>query len=191
MTNNESHEDADSESDSFDMTYVLEQVDNGATRVLRTIETYRDGSTVQTEYEEDLPADDPFVLTRQRTVGHGPSRELLTTFVASAVRPKTYPAAFPFLVGRQSSTTESPAGAISPGVTWQCDDPELVLAALVDLCLAEAWTKVSLSSVAPFMQEPSAVAFRRDADMRVFYRVEHERGSLIRMMDLPSDWLTR
>ena len=100
MTNEKSRDDDDSES--FEMTYVVEQVGDGAARVIRTIETYADGSTIQTEYEEDLPADDPVVLTRQRTVGDGPPREILTTFLASAIRPKTYiPPGFRFSpVGR-------------------------------------------------------------------------------------------
>ena len=187
MANAQPREDDDS--DSFEMTYVLEEVGDGAVRVIRTIETYRDGSTVQTEYVEDLPADDPFVLTRQRAGADEPAREILTTFVASAIRPKTYPAGFPFLAGRSSSTTESPARVTSPGVTWRCDDPEVVLAALVGLCLADSWAEVPLSSVAPFVEEHSAVAFRRDKDVRIFYRVDHEQGSLIRMMDLPGDWL--
>src|SRR4051794_1925998 len=111
--------DESDETESFELTYVLEKIGEGPTRVIRTVETHRDGSTIETEYEEDLPADDPFVLTRQRAVGDGPPREILTQFAASAVRPTTYPAGFPFLVDRPSSITESPAHTTSPSATWR------------------------------------------------------------------------
>src|ERR1700753_3377873 len=121
---------SDSESESFEMAYVIEQVGDGGTRMVRTIETYPDVSTVQTEYEEDLPPDDPTVLTRQRSAGSEPAQEVHTTFAASKTRPRTYPAGFPFLPNRIVSTTESPAQMLSPSAVWRCDDPATVLSAL-------------------------------------------------------------
>src|SRR5579862_2620949 len=95
----------DDETEHFELSFVLEQVDDGPARLVRTVETYSDGSIVQTEYEEALPDGDPYVLTRQRTVGEGPPREIVTEFLASPTRPRTYPAGFPFLAGRPCSTT--------------------------------------------------------------------------------------
>jgi hypothetical protein len=173
----------DDETEHFEMSFVLEQLDDGPARLVRTVETYSDGSIVQTEYEEALPDGDPYVLTRQRTVGEGPRREIVTEFLASPTRPRTYPAGFPFLAGRPCSTTESPAHARSEHACWRCDDPEVVLAALVEACLADGWIALPAASVEPFLGDNLAASFRRGNDMRLFHRLDHERGSAIRMMD--------
>jgi len=179
----------DDDSETFDMTFVVEQQGDGPPRIVRSIETHPDGSQIVTEYEEALPVDDSYVRSRQRTVGADPPREIVTEFVPSPVRPRTYPAGFPFLEGRESYTTESPDGSTSPGARWPCDDPEAVLAALVDTCLGEGWTRVPPTSIQPFMREKLAVAFRRGDDLRLFHRVDHELGSVIQMLDLHGSWL--
>ena len=88
--------DEDQESVSFDMSFVYETRDDGPSRLIRSIETHEDGSTVVTEYEDARPADDPYVRTRQRTVGSGPPREIVTEFVASPVRRGPFPSGSPF-----------------------------------------------------------------------------------------------
>lgn len=179
----------DDDSDTFDMTFVVEQQGDGPPRLVRSIETHPDGSRIVVEYEEALPANDRYVRSRQRTVGDDPPREIVTEFLPSPVRPRTYPTGFPFLAGRQSHTTESPDRSASPGARWPCDDPEAVLAALVDTCLGEGWTRVPPSSVRPLIRGNLAAAFRRGDDVRLFHRVDHERGSVIQMLDLHGSWL--
>src|SRR4051794_10214038 len=98
----------DDDSETFDMTFVVEQQEDGPPRLVRSIETHPDGLRIVTEYEEALPANDRYVRSRQRTVGDNPSHEIVTEFLPSPVRPQTYPAGFPFLAGRESHTTESP-----------------------------------------------------------------------------------
>ena len=179
----------DDDSETFDMTFEVEQQGDGPARLVRSIETHPDGSQKVTEYEEALPADDRYVRSRQRTVGDDPPREIVTEFLPSSVRPRTYPAGFPFLAGRASHTTESPARAVSPGARWPCDDPEPVLAELINGCLGEGWTRLPRSRVPPFMRENLAAAFRRGDDTRLFHRVDHERASVIQMLDLDGRWL--
>jgi hypothetical protein len=174
----------DDDSETFDMAFVLEQQSDGPPRVVRSIETHPDGSQIVIEYEEALPANDPYVRSRQRTVGDDPPREIVTEFLPSPVRPQTYAAGFPFLASRASHTTESPGGSVSPGARWPCDDPEAVLAALIDTCLGEGWTRVRLSRVPPPMRKNLAATFKRGDDVRLFHRVDHERGSVIQMLDL-------
>src|SRR5437868_11504968 len=120
----------DDDSETFDMTFMVEQQGDGPRRLIRSIETQPDGSRSVIEYEEALPANDRYVRSRQRTVGDDPPREIVTEFLPSPVRPQTYPAGFPFLAGRECHTTESPAREVSPGVRWPCDDPDAVLSAL-------------------------------------------------------------
>jgi hypothetical protein len=181
----------DQETEHFEMSFVYETLDDGPSRLIRSIETHEDGSTVVTEYEDALPANDPYVRTRQRTTGDGPPREIVTEFVASPVRPPTYPQGFPFLPGRASWTTESPARVVSPGARWPCDDPDAVLAALVSACLADGWTQVPASTVEWPGGDDLAIAFRRADDFRRFQRVNHNHGSIIQMLDLPGDWLNQ
>ena len=171
-------------SETFDMTFIVEAQGEGPGRLVRSIESHPDGSVVVTEYEEAMPADDSYVRSRQRTVGNGPPHEIVSEFLPSPVRPVTYPAGFPFLAGRACHTTESPARSVSPGARWPCDDPEAVLEALVATCLDEGWTRVPSSSVPPLMRENLAGTFRRGDDVRLFHRVDHERGSVIQMLEL-------
>ncbi len=180
----------DQEGESSDVYSVVESIDGGPRRLIRSIETHEDGSSVVAEYEDARPADDPYVRTRQRTVGEGPPNEIVTEFLASPTRPRTYPDAFPFLANRASWTTESPARVISPGARWPCDDPEVVLAALMSICLADGWTQISGSDEWFARDEPD-VTFKRGEDVRTLKRVALERGSVIQMMDLPGDWLKR
>ena len=182
-------DDLDDLSETFDITFVHEQHSDGPARLVRSIETHPDGSQIVTEYEEALPANDPYVRTRQRTVGDGPRSEIATEFLPSPVRPQTYPAGFPFLVGRASHTTESPGGSMSPGARWPCDDPDAVSAALVDACLTDGWTRVPPSRVQPEMRENLVAAFRRGDDVRLFHRYDHERRSVIQMLDLDASLL--
>jgi hypothetical protein len=179
----------DDDSDTYDVSFEVKQQGDGPPRLVRSIETHPDGSRVVTEYEEALPANDHYVRSRQRTVGDGPPREIVTEFLPSPVRPLTYPAGFPFLAGRESHTTESPDGSESPGARWPCDDPEAVLAALVDTCLGEGWTRVPPSSVPSLVRENLAAAFRRLDHVRLFHRVDLELGSVIQMLDLHESWL--
>ena len=179
----------DDHRESFEMEFVIEQIADGPGRLLRSIETHPDGSRIVTEYEEVPSANDRHVRSRQRTVGDGPPHEIVTEFLPSADRPPTYPDGFPFLAGRASHTTESPARSVSPGARWQCDDPEVVLAALIEASLADRWTRVSPSDVPPFMREDLRAAFRREDDVRLFNRVDHEQGSVIQMTDLGCEWL--
>lgn len=179
----------DDDSETFDMTFVVEQPAGGPRRLVRSIETHPDGSRDVIEYEEALPLNDRDVRSRQRTVGDDPPREIVTEFLPSPGRPQTYPAGFPFLAGRASHTTESPARSVSPGARWPCDDPEAVVAALVDTCLREGWTRVPPSSVRPLIHQDVVAAFRRGDEVRLFHRVDLERGSVIQMLDLPGSWL--
>jgi hypothetical protein len=181
--------DEDQESESYDMSFVYETLDDGPSRLIRSIETHEDGSTVVTEYEDARPADDPYVRTRQQTVGNGPPREIVTEFAASPVRPRTYPDGFPFLANRPSWTTESPGHAISPGARWPCDDPDVVVAALISACLADGWTQMPASTVGWFAGDEPDIVFKRGDDVRTLRRVDHERGSVVQMLDLPGDWL--
>ena len=176
------------ESETFEMTFELEERGDGPPRTIRSIETHPDGTRIVTEYEE-VPTDDPYVRWRQRTVGGGPPREILTEFLPSPVRPPSYPADFPFLARRRSHTTESPARAVSPGARWPCDDPEVILAALVETCLAEGWARMPSSRVHPAMQENLGVTFVRENVVRLFHRTDHEQGSVIQMNDLNGAWL--
>jgi hypothetical protein len=173
----------DDDGETFEIAFVIEQRDDGPARVVRSIETHSDGSAIVTEYEEVLAADDPYVRSRQRTVGDGPPREIITEFLPSPVRPPTYPAGFPFLPGRKCHTTESPAHSMSPGARWPCNDPEAVLAALVEVCVADGWIPVPASNVEPLMQEHLAVALRRKNELRLLHRTDLEQGSVIQMID--------
>jgi hypothetical protein len=127
--------------------------------------------------------DDPYVRSRQRTIGEGAPREILTEFLPSPVRPRTYPAGFPFLAGRASYTTESPARLVSEGVRWPCADPEAVLSALVEACTADGWVELPRSRVDAVMRENLSLAFRRGKRERLFHRVDHEAGSVIQMAE--------
>jgi hypothetical protein len=176
-------EDSEAFDETWEVAFVIEQHDDGPARVVRSIETHPDGSKIVTEYEEVSPGNDPYVRSRQRSVGDGPPHEIVTEFLPSPVRPPTYPAGFPFLPGRTSHTTESPAHSMSPGARWPCDDPEAVLAALVETCRAEGWTRVPASDVEPIMQKNLAVAMKRDGKLRLFHRSDLEPGSMIAMMD--------
>jgi hypothetical protein len=179
----------DTDSETFDMTFIVEQQGDGPRRLSRSIETHPDGSRIVVEYEEVLPANDPRVRSRQRTVGDDPPRAIVTEFLPSLVRPQTYPAGFPFLAGRECHTTESPAGSVSPGARWPCEDPDAVLAALVDICLGEGWLREQPSSVEPLIHENLVAAFKREDDVRLFHRVDHEGGSVMQMLDLHGSWL--
>lgn len=177
------------DSESFEMSFTLEQIGDGPRRLVRSIETHPDGSSLVTEYEEAPSASDPYVRSRQRTVGDGPPREVVTEFLPSAVRPPTYPDGFPFLAGRQSHTTESPARSVSPGARWPCEDPEVVLAALVEASLADGWTQVAPADVPPSMRKNLSAAFRRGPIVRLFSRIDLGQGSVIQMIELDGDWL--
>jgi hypothetical protein len=178
----------DEDSETFEVRFEIEQIADGPRRLVRSVETHPDGSEVVTEYEEALAYDDPYVRSRERTVGDGPPNEIVTEFLPSPVRPPTYPAGFPFLAGRECHTTESPAHSMSPGARWRCDDPEAVLAALVETCLAQGWTEVPQADLEPFMREHLSAAFRRANDTRLLSRVDLDRGSVIQMLDLPGGW---
>jgi hypothetical protein len=121
-------------------------------------------------------------------VGGGLPQEIVTEFLPAPVRPKTYPASFPFLAGRPCWTTESPAHMVSPGARWRCDDPDAVLAALFEACVTEGWTQLPQSEV-DRSNLPNLVAeFRRGRDARVFLRIDLGGGSIIQMEELPADW---
>ena len=175
--------------ETFDVSFVIEQIGDGPGRLVRSIETNPDGSNFVTEYEAVPSATDPYVRSRQRTVGDGPPREIVTEFLPSPVRPPTYPDGFPFLAGRRSHTTESPAHSVSPGVTWPCDDPEVALAALIEASLADGWVRVAPVDVPSFMRRNLGAAFRRGRDVHLFHRADHAQGSVIQMMALDAAWL--
>jgi hypothetical protein len=177
----------DDDSETFDMSYFVEQQLDGTGRVVRSIETHPDGSQMVTEYEEALPDNDPYVRSRRRPIGNDPPSEIVTEFLPSPERPQTYPAGFPFLAGRASHTTESPARLMSPGARWPCNDPEMVLAALVDTCLSDGWTRVPESGIGATFRDNLAAAFRRGEDVRLFHRFDHEGGSVIQMVDLTDE----
>ena len=179
----------DDSSETSRVTFVNLRIGDGPSRRVRSIETRQDGSKIVTDYEELSSADDPHVRSRRRTRGDDPPDELVTEFLPSAVRPPTYPGGFPFLEGRESCTTESPARSGSPRASWRCHDPDTVLAALIETSLTDGWTRVAQSTVPPFMRANAGTTFSRGNDVRLFTRVDHEQGSVIRLTEFRGDWL--
>ena len=56
------------DSETFDVTFVVEQQGDGPRRLVRSIETHPDGSQNVIEYEEALPANDRYDIL---VTGHG------------------------------------------------------------------------------------------------------------------------
>jgi hypothetical protein len=122
------------------------------------VENYPDGSSIQIDYEDvPLPANDPYVRSRERAIEGASSSEFITEFAAAPSQPSTYPIGLPFLADRDVWTTESPDSSVSPGALWRCEDPDAVIAAVIEVSRADGWSVVSRSPI-PSTIVPSPVA---------------------------------
>jgi hypothetical protein len=156
---------------------------------MSVVEEYEDGSTIQIDFEDaPLPANDPYVLSRLRPIGRTSSSELITEFAPAPTRPLTYPAGLPFVKNRHVWTTESPDGSVSPGARWPCQDPDAVIAAVIDASRSDGWLVIPApptESSAP--QKPVAVLTRRGTT-RELTNVEADGTYIIQLGELLGDW---
>jgi hypothetical protein len=149
---------------------------------------FPDGTSHRFHYENvPLPENDPFVRKRERTVGDSPPR-IVTEFAAATERPSTYPARLPFLPNRPVSTIESQDGSEGPQARWRCQDPDRVVAAIVEASLADGWTLAS-PSTAPSSAGPGAAArLGRPGATRLVMKAERDAVAVVHLIEVDADW---
>lgn len=153
------------------------------------VEEYPDGSSIRIDYEEmPLPPDDPYVRSRQRAIGDPSRSEVVTEFAPAPSRPLTYPANLPFLENRHVWTTESPDGSMSPGSRWPCADPDVLIAAVVDVSRSDGWSIVSRPSIPSVITPSPVAALSRPGTTRLLMKFEADDVRVVQLLDLDGDW---
>jgi hypothetical protein len=153
------------------------------------VEHFTDGSTRRIDHEEmPLPTNDPYVRTRQRATGSDSSQEIVTGFAPAQSRPLTYPVGLPFLEGRPVSTTESTDPRYPPGARWRCQDPDVLVEALIEASCSDGWALAS-DPPAESMMPPNVVAMlSRPGKTRFFLRFERDEVRVIQLLEFPGAW---
>ena len=154
------------------------------------VQHYPDGSSIQIDYEDmPLPANDPYVRRRERTIGDASRSEVVTEFAPVPTRPLTYPVGLPFLENRHVWTTESFDGSISPGARWRCQDPDALIAAVIEVSRADGWSVASRSAIASMISPKPVAVLDRLGTKRLLMKFEADEVRVVQLLDLPGEWL--
>ena len=155
---------------------------------MSVVEEYEDGSTIQIDYEDaPLPANDPYVRSRLRPIGRTSSSEMITEFAPAPAKPLTYPAVLPFVENRHVWTTESPDGSLSPGARWPCQDPDAVIAAVIEASRSDGWLIASDPPIASTILPATVFVLSRQGATRAITKVEADGVSIVQLSDVFGD----
>jgi hypothetical protein len=155
---------------------------------MSVVEEYEDGSTIQIDFEDaPLPANDPYVRSRLRPIGRTSSSEIITEFAPAPTRPLTYPAGLPFVEKRHVWTTESPDGSVSPGARWPCQDPDAVIAAVIDASRSDGWLLAPALPIGSSTVQKLVAVLTRRGTTRELTNVEADGTYIIHPSDLLGD----
>lgn len=148
------------------------------------VEYDEDGTSIEYHSEDlPLPANDPFVRDRFRDVG--PPRTptgVFTHYAASSERPTSLLPELPFIADREFFTTESPDGLMSISARWRCDDPDTLIAQVVDASVADGWTTVPSPLPLDVADRPQAVLRRGDVT-RIVMKFEADDVRVVQLLD--------
>jgi hypothetical protein len=155
---------------------------------MSVVEEYEDGSTIQIDFEDaPLPANDPYVLSRLRPIGRTSSSELITEFAPAPTRPLTYPAGLPFVENRHVWTTESPDGSVSPGARWPCQDPDAVIAAVIEASRSDGWSVTPAPPIVSSSPQKPVAVLTRGGTTRELTNVEADGTYIIDLSESLGD----
>ncbi len=148
-----------------------------------------DGSTRRIEHEElPLPSNDPNVRTRQRATGGDSPENILTEFFPAPSRPLTYPPGLPFIESRAVSTTESADTRVAPGARWRCQDPDVVVATLIEASRSDGWSLAPEVPTAPMIPPNVVALLSKPGKTRLLLRYERDDVRVIQLLDIPVGW---
>ena len=153
------------------------------------VEEYPDGSSIRIDYEDmPLPPNDPYVRMRTRPIGGTSTSEVITEFAPAPGRPLTYPVDLPFLENRHVWTTESPDGSISPGARWRCQDPDALIAAVIEVSRADGWSVVSPPPIASMIQPSPVAVLGRLGTTRLLMKFELDDVHVVQLLEFVGEW---
>ena len=130
---------------------------------------------------------DAAVVVRVESSAAGGTREIATSFLPTAERPRTFPASLPFVPHVESHTNEYPDTGRAPRVRWvTARDAQRVFDEAAHQSVADGWLPDPAYEPPAFLSAERAVFLHRDDSIRRIAHYEFEGTSLIELEDVQS-----